>query len=256
MSVVAWTIGAVISAGRTPALARTPSTPVRTPSSGAAGVVSVLSTTTRPDAASSSTASVNVPPMSTARRQSEPAAEVLARRGEDVEDPHLVELVVADEHAVAVPDASRREVDLAGAQHGSLGRVLGADAEVERAAHDDAELLLVVVVVEDRPLGAALDPPEAELQRLAGDHAAAEPGAVGLGEGVVVEEVAVLVGQVGGRIHHTSRSSIRRSTSVRWSVTAATVRRRSPRAIAAAIARWASVALRMICSTSRRFTSA
>ena len=70
MSVVACTIGAVMSAGRTPALASSWRTPVRTPSSGADGVVSVLSTTTGPDAASSSTTSVNVPPMSTASRQS------------------------------------------------------------------------------------------------------------------------------------------------------------------------------------------
>ncbi len=70
MSVVACTIGAVMSAGRTPALASSWRTPVRTPSSGAAGVVSVLSTTTRPETASNSTTSVNVPPMSTARRQS------------------------------------------------------------------------------------------------------------------------------------------------------------------------------------------
>ena len=69
MSVVAWTIGAVISAGCTPAFTRSWRTPARTPSSGAAGVVSVLSTITRPLAASISTTSVNVPPMSTASRQ-------------------------------------------------------------------------------------------------------------------------------------------------------------------------------------------
>ena len=70
INVVAWTIGAVISPGRTPALASTVADTGRTPSSGAAGVVSVLSTTTRPEAASSRTTSVNVPPMSTASRQS------------------------------------------------------------------------------------------------------------------------------------------------------------------------------------------
>ena len=138
ISVVAWTIGAVISAGRTPALASSWRTPVRTPSSGAAGVVSVLSTTTRPVAASSSTTSVNVPPMSTASRQSgadrraSAIAQVVARRREDVEDPALVVLVVADEDAVAVPDGSRREVHLAGAEHdprlGRRGRRCGSRA--------------------------------------------------------------------------------------------------------------------------------
>src|SRR4029078_2558874 len=84
---------------------------VRTTSRGAAGVVSVLSTMTRTSRAFISTTSVKVPPMSTASRQSDVVgaaaiAEVLSRRGEDVEDPHLVHLVVADEDAVAVPDGS------------------------------------------------------------------------------------------------------------------------------------------------------
>ena len=70
MSVVACTIGAVISLGVTPAFAKSWRTPVRTPSSGAEGVVKVLSTTTRPDARSMRTTSVNVPPISTANRQS------------------------------------------------------------------------------------------------------------------------------------------------------------------------------------------
>ena len=77
-----------------------------------------------PIAASSSTTSVNVPPMSTASRQSraavrrqavrrQPSSQVVAGRGEDVEDPALAVLVVADEDAVAVPHVPRREVDLA-----------------------------------------------------------------------------------------------------------------------------------------------
>ncbi len=70
ISVVAWTIGAVISTGRTPARWRSCVTPARTPSSGAAGVVSVLSTTTTPESPSMRTTSVNVPPMSTASLQS------------------------------------------------------------------------------------------------------------------------------------------------------------------------------------------
>ncbi len=59
-----------MSPARTPALASSCAHAVRTPSSGAFGVVSVFSTITSPDAASRSTRSVNVPPMSTARRQS------------------------------------------------------------------------------------------------------------------------------------------------------------------------------------------
>src|SRR6476659_3148515 len=115
-------MGAVMSAGRTPALTSSWRPPVRTPSSAAAGVVSVLSTITRPLAASIKTTSVKVPPMSTARRQSgavDPSAiaQVLSRGREDVEDPHLVQLVVTDEHAVAVPDGTRRQVDLARTEH-------------------------------------------------------------------------------------------------------------------------------------------
>ncbi len=71
--------------------------------------------------------------------------------------------------------------------------VLGlTDAEVERAAHDDAELLVGVVVVQERALGAALDPPEPQLQVITDDHPPAETGPIGLLELVVVEEVAVL----------------------------------------------------------------
>ena len=93
MSVVAWTMGAVISPGRTPALARREATPRRTPSSGAAGVVSVLSTTTRPDAASNSTTSVNVPPMSTASRQSLIAHSALGRSGRSLRSPFAPQVV-------------------------------------------------------------------------------------------------------------------------------------------------------------------
>src|SRR5438552_13602845 len=132
-SVVACTTGARISAGDTPALARACVTPRRTPSSGAAGVVSVLSMTTRPVSPSSSTTSVKVPPMSTARRQSAIPV-VLAGRREHVEDPRLADLGVADEVAVAVRVIRRRPVHVARLEDVAL---LGPQAEVELALEDD-----------------------------------------------------------------------------------------------------------------------
>src|SRR5262245_35167596 len=109
--------------------------------------------------------------MSTASLQSaSPIAQVLSRRREHVEDPALVQLVVADEVAVAVPDASRREVRLALTDRDAvLALGIRIDPEVERAAHDDAELLVAIVLVEERARGTAADPPEAELERLAVD---------------------------------------------------------------------------------------
>src|SRR4029079_8766885 len=93
--------------------------------------------------------------MWTARRQSgavDPSAiaQVLSRRREDVEDPHLVQLVVTDEHAVAVPDGTRCKVDLALTEHHTCFVVGFTDAEVELAAHHDAQLLLVDVVMQER----------------------------------------------------------------------------------------------------------
>ena len=125
MSVVAWTIGAVISLGATLAFARSWVTPVRTPSSGALGVVSVLSTTTRPEAASRRTTSVNVPPISTASRQfvvgmGLALPQIVAGRCEHVENPAFVELVVADEHAVAMPYTGWSEVHLVWVDHDAL----------------------------------------------------------------------------------------------------------------------------------------
>src|SRR3954470_2702625 len=159
ISVVACTIGAVMSLGRTPALSSRAATPRRTASSGADGVVSVLSTTTVPLAASSSTRSVNVPPMSTASLQSAISSllgEVGAGGREHVEDPALVELVVADEDRVAVPDGTRREVRLAGVEHDPLLRVgVVADAEVDLAAHHHAQLLVVGVMVQEAAGGPA-----------------------------------------------------------------------------------------------------
>ena len=136
------------------------------------------------------------------------------------------------------------------------GLVVGlADAEVERAAHDDAELLVGVVVVQERALGAALDPPEPQLEVIADDHPPAEAGPIGLVEQVVVEEVAVLLRS--RRIGvHSRRSTIRRSTSSRWATTAATALRVWPFTTASAIARCASVELSMISLTSARLTSA
>ena len=118
MSVVACTIGAVMSLGVTPALAKSWRTPVRTPSSGAEGVVKVLSTTTRPDARSMRTTSVNVPPISTANRQSatvifflhylrcccyKKKLDVSSRGRENIQDPHFIEFFIADEETVAMP---------------------------------------------------------------------------------------------------------------------------------------------------------
>src|SRR5438128_5719458 len=142
-SVVAWTTGARISAGDTPALASACVTPRRTPSRGAAGVVSVLSMTTRPVSPSSSTTSVKVPPMSTARRQSAIPV-VLAGRREHVQDPRLAELRVTDEVAVTVQVVGGRPVHVAGLQDVAL---LGAEAEIELTLEDDAELLILGVAV-------------------------------------------------------------------------------------------------------------
>ena len=135
ISVVAWTIGAVMSAGRTP---------VRGEQLGDARAHAVERVRRRGqhlvdgDRARSprraSTTSVNVPPMSTASRQSVASvtsSEILSRRGEHVEDPALAVLVVADEHRVAVPDVRRGEVDVARAEHDPLVVVGLADAEVE-----------------------------------------------------------------------------------------------------------------------------
>src|SRR4051794_6629309 len=222
ISVVAWTIGAVISEGCTPALFSSWRTPERTPSSGAAGVVSVLSTITCPSAALISTTSVNVPPMSTASRQSGAAAasaisEVLSRWGEHIQDPDLVHLVVPDEDAVAVPHGTRREIHLAGAELDARLILRFADAEVELAAYDDAELLLVDVMVQERSRGTTGDAPEAELQEITGDDAPPKPLTIGRVERGVVVEVAVLVGEVHRRLfHYNSWSIMRRSTSSRW----------------------------------------
>ena len=89
-----------------------------------------------------------------------------------------------------MPHAARGEVDVAGSSTTARVVVLLADAEVELAAHDDAELLVVLVVVQERAGRAALDAPEAQLQVVAGDDPPAEPRSVGLVERVVVEEVA------------------------------------------------------------------
>ena len=186
----------MISAGRTPALASSWRTPVRTPSSGAAGVVSVLSTITRPVAASSSTTSVKVPPMSTARRQSgavdaiSHCARSSSRGREDVEDPHLVQLVVTDEHAVAVPHGARRQVDLARRRAPPVfrRRVHRCGSRACRASMIPSCSLSTWWCRNDRC--PAVDAPEAQLQLVAGDHTPAEAGPVGLVERVVVEEVA------------------------------------------------------------------
>src|SRR4051794_15212429 len=159
MSVVACTIGAAMSDGCTPALASNWVTPARTPLSGRDGVDNVLSTTTRPLSASSRTTSVNVPPMSTARRQS--AIAVLLPHGmEDVEDPHFVVVGgVAAEEAVTVGHVLRRPVDVAGPEHRAL---VGADAEVELPGDDQTELLVLRVPVVRRRTDAVLDAPERE----------------------------------------------------------------------------------------------
>src|SRR3954463_2996269 len=123
-------------------------TPCFTPSSGRDGVLSVLSTTTRPVSPSRSTTSVNVPPMSTANRQSPPftvdsATPVLLTHGaEDVEDPRLTGARVGDERAVAVRHVLGRVVHVAGTEQGAL---VAADAEIELPGDDQPELLVVGV---------------------------------------------------------------------------------------------------------------
>ena len=203
MSVVAWTIGAVMSAGWTPALSSTSRTPRRTPSSGAAGVVSVLSTTTRPDAASSSTTSVNVPPMSTASRQSaslirRPFRVPRARWREDVEDPDLAVLVVADEDAVAMPDAAWGEVDVASIEH--LARVILASpmrkSSVPRMMMPSCSFSSWRWRNEPSRRRRCA---RTTARVVADDHSPTEAGSVGLDELVLVEEVAVAV--VGLRAH-------------------------------------------------------
>src|SRR5262245_22571137 len=139
-SVVACTIGAWMSEGAMPAFASTPRTPCFTPSSGRDGVLNVLSTTTRPESPSRRTASVNVPPMSTASRQSATSV-LLADRAEDVEDPGLAGSGVGDELAVAVRHVLRRPVDVAGTEQRAA--IVAPDPEVELAGDDQPELLVV-----------------------------------------------------------------------------------------------------------------
>ena len=66
-TVVAWTTK-LTSAARTSPSARARSTAPMKPSDGSAGVVSTFAIATWPDSSSTSVASVNVPPMSTATR--------------------------------------------------------------------------------------------------------------------------------------------------------------------------------------------
>ena len=74
---------------------------------------------------------------------------------------------------------------------------------------------LLDVVVQERSGGTAGDPPEAQLQCVAGDDPPAKAGAIGLAELVVVEEVAVLVGPSLPVIGYTSSSTMRCSTLTR-----------------------------------------
>ena len=94
-----------------------------------------------------------------------------------------------------MPDRAGREVGPALVEHhsGVVLRII-ADPEVEAPPHHDAELLVLDVVVQDRSGGTTLDPPEAELHRVASDDSPAKAGPIGLAERVVLEEVAVLVG--------------------------------------------------------------
>ena len=64
------------------------------------------------------------------------------------------------------------------------------------APHDDTELLVVFVAVQERPGGTPGDAPEAELEPVAGDDPPTESLPIGVDEQVVVVEVAVLVGEV------------------------------------------------------------
>ena len=159
--------------------------------------------------------------MSTARRQSRRRvavarghgvafrlrSQVVARRGEHVEDPALAVLVVADEHRVTVPDVLGREV--ARRPRSSTTRSLARRARRcgSRAAPRTTmpSCSLSAWWCRNDPRGAAVDPPEAQLQAVAGDDAAAEPRPVGLVERVVVEEVAVLVASQARRCSSTTR---------------------------------------------------
>ncbi len=140
------------------------------------------------------------------RHQAPPSIRSWRGRREHIEDPALVEFLVADEHALAVPDTLGCQVGLVGPDDitALVGLVVG-DAEVEGASHDDPELFVVVVFVEERTLGPSVDAPEAELQMIAGDDPAPEAGPIGLDELVIVEEVAVLVGEIhDARLHQGS----------------------------------------------------
>src|SRR5262245_33470491 len=169
-SVVACTIGARTSEGAMAALASAAVTPRFTPSSGRLGVLNVLSTTTRPVAPSRRTTSVNVPPMSTASRQSDPSAipVFLTYRTEDVEDPRLASARIGDEFAVAVRHVLGRPVDVARSEQLPL---IAPDAEVELAGDDESELLVVGVTVVGRARCRRVDAPEAEAHVVAVEDA-------------------------------------------------------------------------------------
>ena len=171
-------------------------------------MVRVLSTTTRPEAASSSTTSVKVPPMSTASRQSRAHDDPCRHAGRRVGRCRLAVRGGANTSRIHTSSNSsspmktlspcqtvgRGQVHVAGAQH-PAGLVVGiADAEVERAAHDDAELLVGVVVVQER----ALAPPSMRQNHISRCSPMItrrrKPGRSVSYERVVVEEVAVLVG--------------------------------------------------------------
>src|SRR5579871_5765717 len=167
--VVACTTGARTSRGSMPARCSALRTPRVTPSRGRDGVLRVLSTTTRPVSPSSSTTSVNVPPMSTATLQS--AIPVFLPDGaEDVHDPDFAVPGVADEPAVAVGQVLRRVIDVARPEHDALVR---PDPEVELPGDDEPELLVLGVTAVRRRPPPVLDPPEGQAQVLAVEHPAA-----------------------------------------------------------------------------------
>src|SRR5258706_15940971 len=104
-----------------------------------------------------------------------------------------------------MPHRSRGEVDLAGTEDDACLVIRLADPEVERAAHDAAELLLFEVMMEDRSRGASRDAPEDQLQQVTVDHTTAKPWSFRVVELVDLVEVAVLVRQV-HRPSHNNRS--------------------------------------------------
>ncbi|SVB85612.1 uncharacterized protein METZ01_LOCUS238466, partial [marine metagenome] len=78
--------------------------------------------------------------------------QVVSGWDEDIKDPALPILFVADEDAVPVPDTLRGQVDVPRPEDPALPCVTVAYPEVKASSDDNAQLLVFFVVVHERPL--------------------------------------------------------------------------------------------------------